>query len=408
MTKTEAPSVVVVGAGAAGMTAAGHALELGAAVTLIERMDRTGLKLGITGKGRCNLTNDCAPAEFIQNVIRNPRFLMSAVNSFPPSAVMDFFESRGVPLKTERGGRVFPVSDKASDIVAALRVYASGCEHVRGRVSRLIIEDGRCAGVLAGNIEYRADHVILATGGKSYPQTGSTGDGYTLARQAGHTVTELSPSLVPIEVSESWCAALQGLSLRNVSVALLENGKTVYEDFGELMFTDFGLTGPVILSMSAHMRPDVSYTVRIGLKPALDDKTLDARILSDFSKYANRDFCNALSDLLPQKLIPIIVKLSGIDGRVKVNTVTHEQRRRLFELLRALDLTFTRFRPIEEAIVTSGGVSVKEIDPKTMRSKLLPGLSFAGELIDVDAYTGGFNLQIAFSTAHAAAEGCFT
>ena len=397
------PTAIVIGAGAAGMMAAGQLLEQGFEVTLIEKMDRSGLKLGITGKGRCNVTNNCTVSDFFTNVPRNGRFLMSAVNNFTPSDTMTFFENLGIPLKTERGNRVFPKSDRSLDIVHALRRYSERAKHVRARAERLIIEDGVCVGVKTDKGDFYADRVIVATGGKSYPQTGSTGDGYKLAEQAGHTIIPPTPSLVPIEVKEKWCTSLMGLSLRNVSVQLISGSKVVCDDFGELLFTHFGLSGPTILSMSSHMTEGQEYTIRIGLKPALDDKTLDARILSDFAKYQNRDFANSLSDLLPQKLIPVIVKLSTIEGHTKVNSITQAQRRKLFELLRALDLTFKRFRPIEEAIITSGGVNVKEINPKTMESKLVSGLYFAGEVIDVDAYTGGFNLQIAFSTAVAAA-----
>lgn len=397
------PTAIVIGAGAAGMMAAGQLLEQGAEVTLIEKMDRSGLKLGITGKGRCNVTNNCAVSDFFTNVPRNGRFLMSAVNNFTPSDTMAFFENLGIPLKTERGNRVFPQSDRSLDIVHALRRYSDKAKHIRARAEHLIIEDGVCVGVSTDKGDFFADRVIIATGGKSYPQTGSTGDGYKMAEQAGHTIIPPTPSLVPIEVKEKWCTSLMGLSLRNVSVQLISGSKVICDDFGELLFTHFGLSGPTILSMSSHMAEGQDYTIRIGLKPALDDKTLDARILSDFSKYQNRDFANSLSDLLPQKLIPVIVKLSGIEGHTKVNSITQAQRRKLFELLRALDLTFKRFRPIEEAIITSGGVNVKEINPKTMESKLVSNLYFAGEVIDVDAYTGGFNLQIAFSTAVAAA-----
>ena len=397
------PTAIVIGAGAAGMMAAGQLLEQGFEVTLIEKMDRSGLKLGITGKGRCNVTNNCTVSDFFTNVPRNGRFLMSAVNNFTPSDTMTFFENLGIPLKTERGNRVFPKSDRSLDIVHALRRYSERAKHVRARAERLIIEDGVCVGVKTDKGDFYADRVIVATGGKSYPQTGSTGDGYKLAEQAGHTIIPPTPSLVPIEVKEKWCTSLMGLSLRNVSVQLISGSKVVCDDFGELLFTHFGLSGPTILSMSSHMTEGQEYIIRIGLKPALDDKTLDSSILSDFAKYQNRDFANSLSDLLPQKLIPVIVKLSTIEGHTKVNSITQAQRRKLFELLRALDLTFKRFRPIEEAIITSGGVNVKEINPKTMESKLVSGLYFAGEVIDVDAYTGGFNLQIAFSTAVAAA-----
>lgn len=398
-------SIAVIGGGAAGLMAAGRMSELGGKVTLFEKMNRTALKLGITGKGRCNITNDCSAADFIANVITNPRFLLSAANSFPPGAVMRFFEEHGVPLKTERANRVFPVSDKASDIVSALRRYAA-CKVIHEAAQSITVTDGAVSaiGTLSGS--YPFDRVILCTGGCSYPLTGSDGSGYLLAASVGHTVIKPAPSLVPIETEEKWATELQGLSLRNVSVDLIEteSSKIVFSDFGELMFTHFGLSGPVILSMSAHMKAKGSYKISINLKPALKEDMLDDRLLHDFSKYANRDFANALNDLLPQKLIPVIIRLSGIDERKKVNLITKSERKVLLSLLRSLTLTYRRLRPIEEAIVTSGGVATNEINPKTMESKLIRGLYFAGEVIDVDAYTGGFNLQIAFCTARAAAE----
>ncbi len=398
--------IIVVGGGAAGLMAAGRAAELGAEVEIIEKMNRTALKLGITGKGRCNITNDCAPQDFIGNVVHNPRFMMSAIYGFTPSDTMEFFTSRGLPVKVERGNRVFPESDRALDVVAVMRKYASSCRIVNENALSLIVSDGKCVGVKTSRGERYGDAVIIATGGMSYPQTGSTGDGYRLAKECGHSIIPPMPSLVPIEVMESWCFELQGLSLRNCSVTLKNSdGKEVYDDFGELLFTHFGLSGPTILSMSSHMKAGESYTIDISLKPTLDEKTLDSRVLSDLTKYANRNFENSLDDLLPKKLIPVIVKLSGIDPYKKSNSVTRTERERLCFLLHHLTLTFRGFRPIDEAIVTSGGVCTKEIDPKTMRSKLVRGLYFAGEVIDVDAYTGGFNLQIAFCTAKAAAQG---
>ena len=402
--------VIVVGGGAAGMMAALTAAQNGADVTLFERTGRLGRKLRITGKGRCNVTNDCDTNEFLANVMTNPRFMYTALSRFSTADTKDFFESRGVPLKTERGRRVFPVSDRATDIVAAL---ADACREVGVRVAyervkSLLIEDGALCGVTTADGEHRADAVIVCTGGKSYPLTGSDGDGYKLAEQAGHSVTALRPSLVPVTAEGNLCPSLQGLSLKNVRLSIVStaNGKTVFEDFGEMMFTHFGLTGPMVLSASAHL-PDIApgkYEAVIDLKPALDEKTLDARILSDFDKYKNKDFANALGDLLPQKMIPEIIRLSGIDPHVKVNAVTREQRRSLVALLKGLRVRLRGFRPIEEAIVTRGGVSVREVNPKTMESRCLPGLYFAGEVLDVDAYTGGFNLQIAFSTAALAGE----
>ena len=402
--------VAVIGGGAAGMMAALTAAENGADVTLYERTGRLGRKLRITGKGRCNVTNDCDTNEFLANVMTNPRFLYTALDRFSTADTKDFFERHGVPLKTERGRRVFPVSDKAADIVAAMAdaCHRAGVRVVYERVRSLLLRDGRLGGVVTEAGEREADAVIVCTGGKSYPLTGSDGDGYTLAGQVGHTVTPLTPSLVPITAKGSLCPELQGLSLKNVrlTVVSLASGKTVFEDFGEMMFTHFGLTGPLVLSASAHIH-DIApgkYEAHIDLKPALDEKTLDARVLSDFDKYRNKDFLNALGDLLPQKLIPVMVRESGIDGRTKVHTVTREQRKALVTTLKCLRVPLVGFRPIEEAIVTSGGVSVREVNPKTMQSKCMPGLFFAGEVLDVDAYTGGFNLQIAFSTGYVAGE----
>ncbi len=402
--------VAVIGGGAAGLMAAYSAARYGARVTLFERNDRCGRKLAITGKGRCNVTNDCSVEELLQNVPTNPRFLYSALGRFDTSDTKAFFEERGVALKVERGRRVFPVSDRAEDIVRAL---VGACKEMGvniryERVTALRIENGELQGLTTEKSSYDAEAVIVCTGGKSYPRTGSDGDGYALARSAGHSVTPLLPSLVPICSESKLCPALQGLSLKNVSLSVVrkQDGKEIYSDFGEMMFTHFGLTGPMILSASAHI-PDVAegkYEARINLKPALDEKTLDARIVSDFSKYANKDFLNALGDLLPQKLIPVIVSLSGIDARKKVNSITKEERRALCEVIRCLRIPLSRFRPINEAIITKGGVSVKEINPKTMESRLCRGLYFAGEVIDVDAYTGGYNLQIAFSTAVLAGE----
>ncbi len=400
----EQRSMAVVGGGAAGMMAAIYGAEAGACVTLFEKMGACGKKLRITGKGRCNVTNDCTLQEFLQNVPTNPRFLYSALNFLSPEQVQSFFEERGVALKTERGKRVFPQSDKADDIVRCLAdtCRKSGVTVQYERVESLLVEDGCVRGLRTADGEQYFDRVIVCTGGMSYPRTGSDGDGYRLARQVGHTVTPLSPSLVPVVSRDRLCAELQGLSLRNVSLRVVEraSGKTVYEDFGEMMFTHFGLTGPMILSASAHIRDicPAKYEAQIDLKPALDEKTLDGRILSDFANYHNKDFINALDDLLPQKLIPVVVRLSGIDARKKVHSITKEERAALVGVIRKLTISMDGFRPIAEAIVTKGGVSVKEIDPKTMESKLCRGLYFAGELLDVDAYTGGFNLQIAFST----------
>ena len=401
----EGRTIIVIGGGAAGMMAAVFAANAGARVTLLERGKSCGKKLRITGKGRCNVTNDCTLNEFLENVPTNPRFLYGALHFFSTRDVQDFFEARGVPLKVERGRRVFPVSDCAQDIVDALfrACRDAGVTLHKGRAAELILTDGAVRGVRTHEgDELSADRVILCTGGLSYPQTGSDGDGYALAKQAGHTVTPLLPSLVPMTCSGWVCPAMQGLSLKNVALTLVDTatGKVVYEDFGEMMFTHFGVTGPMILSASAHI-PDVAvkhYEIRIDLKPALDEKTLDARLLSDFQKYHNKDFQNALDDLLPQKMIPVIVRLSGISPHKKVHSITKEERRTLCDLIRAFPVTPNGFRPIREAIVTKGGVSIKEVSPKTMESKLCAGLYFAGEVLDVDAYTGGYNLQIAFST----------
>ncbi len=402
--------IAVVGAGAAGLVAAAAAARNGAEVTLYERNDRPGRKLRITGKGRCNVTNACTTAEFMEAVPQNARFLYAALARFSPDDTMAHFEALGVPLKIERGRRVFPVSDRASDIVDALVADArrAGVHTVHARVNDLWMEDGAVRGVRTAAGERAFDAVILCTGGMSYPGTGSDGDGYRFARRAGHTVTPLIPSLVPIVSDDPICRRMQGLSLKNTALRIIlrESGKTVYEDFGEMMFTHFGLTGPMILSASAHIR-DIApgrYQAVIDLKPALTDKQLDARLLSDFAKYANRDFLNAMGDLLPQKLIPVVVERSGIDPRKKVNLITREERLALGALLKGMPVSLCGFRPINEAIITAGGVNLKEVDPSSMASKLASGLYFAGELLDLDAYTGGYNLQIAFSTAMLAGE----
>lgn len=407
MTKkdSDARSVAVIGGGAAGMMAAITAAESGASVTLFEKNDRMGKKLRITGKGRCNVTNRCDQNEFLANIPTNPRFLYTALSRFSTEDTVAFFEEAGVPLKTERGKRVFPVSDKAGDIVSALerRCKETGVEIVHRRVDALLVEDGRMVGLRHGSTEEQFDAVLVCTGGRSYPMTGSDGDGYRFASDVGHTVTPLYPSLVPLVAQGKLCASLQGLSLKNVSLRVknTQSGKTVYEDFGEMLFTHFGLTGPLILSASAHLS-DITpgkYEACIDLKPALDEKTLDARILSDFSKYQNRDFINALDDLLPQKMIEPFIRLCEIDPRKKINSVTREERERMVRTLKGIRVPLHGFRPIDEAIITRGGVSIKEVNPKTMESKLIKGLYFAGEILDVDGYTGGFNLQIAFSTA---------
>ena len=406
-------TVLIVGAGAAGLLAAGTASGLGKDVIILERNERPARKVLITGKGRCNVTNNCKELnELISNVPVNGRFLYSAFSNFMPMDTVDLIEDMGVTLKCERGNRVFPVSDKAVDIVDALTHYGTddGAEVIQGRAKELIIEDGELKGVRTyDGEEIFADSVIIATGGMSYPATGSTGDGYELAKQAGHTIVEPKPSLVPLTAHEGFCSELMGLSLRNVGMKVVDtkkNNKVVYDDFGEMLFTHFGVSGPMVLSASSHLREMEKgrYHILIDLKPALTAEQLDARILRDFSENTNKDYINALGALLPRKLIPVVVKLSGIKANTKVNQITKEERRRLVELLKNFKVTVKGFRPIEEAIVTSGGVKVSEINPKTMESKLLPNLYFAGEVIDVDAYTGGFNLQIAFSTGRLAGE----
>ncbi len=402
-------SLLVIGGGAAGLMAAGSAAHEGVETIVLERNERPARKLMITGKGRCNVTNNCPSLqELISNVPRNGRFLYGAFSRFMPSDVIAFFEDRGVELKTERGNRVFPVSDNAADIVDALTGYAkSRARFMTGRAVKLLTEDSSVIGVETeqGDAIY-ADKIIIATGGLSYPGTGSTGDGYDLAKQVGHKITELLPSLVPLEIHEGFCSSLMGLSLRNTAIKVVdtENGKTVYTDFGEMLFTHFGVSGPMILSASAHMRNMKSgkYKIYIDLKPALTLEQLDARILRDFSENTNKNFINALNSLLPKKLVPVIVKLSGISLSTKVNQITKEQRKSLAMLLKGMCITVTGFRPVAEAIITSGGVDISQINPKTMESKLINGLYFAGEVIDADAYTGGFNLQIAFSTGRLA------
>ncbi len=400
--------VLVVGAGAAGLMAAGAAAECGANVTLIEKNPRVGRKIMITGKGRCNVCNNCDVQTFIANVPVNGRFLYSAVNAFTPRDTMEFFESIGVPLKTERGNRVFPQSDRAVDVVDALRGYVkqSGVKLVQDTALELLTEDGAAVGVRCTGNTYYSDAVIVCCGGKSYPLTGSTGDGYTLARQAGHTVTELKPSLVPLESPDPDCKSMQGLALKNVALKIIDNNskKEIYTDFGEMLFTHFGLSGPMILSASSHIRNmrQGQYTAVIDLKPALTPEQLDKRLQSDLNANHNRDVSNAFSKLLPRKMIVPVLRRWGVPFDKKCNVITREERRALAELLKHFTVPIGGFRPIEEAIITSGGVKTSEINPKTMESKLLHGLYFAGEVIDCDAYTGGFNLQIAWSTGRLA------
>ena len=401
--------VVIIGGGASGLFAAVQIAWQGKEVVVIEHMSIPGKKLLITGKGRCNVTNNSDTETVMANIPRNPRFMFSALSRFTPQDTMAFFESLGVELKTERGNRVFPVSDKSSSIVNALVNAAKDADVriIKDNALELIIEDNTIKGVKGEKDSYFADKVIVATGGKSYHKTGSTGDGYRFAKQAGHKVSELTPSLCPVVTTEREPAEMMGLSLRNCTLSLYEKGrdKPLYTELGEMLFTHFGLSGPLVLSASAHMDKieNGKYTLSIDLKPALDHSKLDERILRDFGDFPNRDFSNSLGKLLPSKMIPVIVKHSGIPPYKKVNQITREERERLVCLLKDLHFTVRSLRPIDEAIITRGGVDVSEISPKTMESKLVKGLYFVGEVLDVDAYTGGYNLQIAFATANAAA-----
>ena len=399
----------VVGGGAAGMMAAITATRLGCPVTLAERNPKLGRKLYITGKGRCNVTNHCSPEEVLSATPRNGKFLYSAVNHTPPAEVERFFEELGVPLKVERGNRVFPQSDKAADIIDALfyELKRLKVPVLQTRVTGLEIQEDRVVGLETEQGQLEAGAVILATGGLSYPATGSTGDGHQMAAQAGHTVVEPKPSLVPLESPEAFCGEMQGLALKNVMLTVKnQKGKTLYREQGEMLFTHFGLSGPLVLSASAHMRnfDREQYTCILDLKPALDEQALDARLVRELSQGANRDMNNLMGALLPRLMIPVVLRLSGIPGEKKAHDITREERRRLLELLKAFPVPVSMPRPIAEAIVTSGGVKVGEVDPKTMASKKVKGLYFAGELLDVDAYTGGFNLQIAWCTGRAAGE----
>lgn len=401
--------VLVIGGGAAGMLAAAAAGFGGARVAVLEPNEKLGKKLYITGKGRCNVTNSADMSEFIKNTPTGGRFLYSAFSAFSNTDLIALLSRYGVETKTERGGRVFPQSDKSSDIITALTRYIkdANVELISKKAAMLLIENGEVFGVkLSDGKELRAKRVILATGGLSYPQTGSTGDGHRMAKEAGHTITPARPSLVPLVTREKWVSELMGLSLRNAEIRVTNQaGKEIYRDFGEMLFTHYGVSGPIVLSASAYMKAgDFPYGLSIDLKPALDEQTLDKRVLRDFSALSNKDFANSLDALLPKKLIPVIISLSGIEPHKKVHDITKEERLGLVRLLKHLPLTVTGTRPIAEAIITSGGVDTKEIQPKTMESKLVRGLYFAGELIDVDALTGGFNLQIAFSTGYLAGE----
>ena len=396
--------VIVIGGGPAGMFAAIAAADNGKKVLLLEKNDRLGKKLLITGKGRCNVTNDCTAQEILQNTPRNGRFLYSAMTAYPPEKVKAFFEDRGCPLKTERGNRVFPVSDKAHSILDVLQnqLRRSGVTVRTGRVREILTENGHVSAVATQSETILTDAVILATGGASYPTTGSTGDGYTMAAALGHTVIPPEGSLVPLETAGHDAQDMQGLSLRNCGVKLLNaKGKALYKDFGELLFTHFGVSGPTVLSASCHMKGEGCRLV-IDLKPALEENKLDERIQRDLEMYKNRSMENALTDLLPRSMIPVLLRRLEIDPAMQANSLTKQKRRAMVELLKGFSLEITGKRPVSEAIITSGGVKVSEIDPKTMESKKVPGLYFAGEIIDCDAYTGGFNLQIAWATAYAA------
>lgn len=398
---------VIIGAGAAGLFCAVQSAWQGRETVLLEHEKQPAKKLNITGKGRCNVTNNCDVQTVMANIPRNPRFLYSALNGFTPEDTMAFFESLGTELKTERGNRVFPVSDNAHDISGALINAAkeAGVRFVHDEAKSLIIENGIAKGVKTEKGEYLAERVVVATGGLSYPKTGSRGDGYKFARQAGHTVTELRGSLVPVELCGGDCARAMGLSLRNCTLSVIDNsaGKTVFSELGEMLFTHFGMSGPLTLSASAHME-DITpgkYTFSVDLKPALCEKKLDERIRRDFADFPNRDLGNSLGRLLPASIIPVIINRSGISPAKKVNQITKEERAALGRAIKKLDFDVKGLRPVSEAIITRGGVDVKEISPKTMESKLVKGLYFIGEVLDADGYTGGFNLQIAFSTAYA-------
>lgn len=406
MTKLSADAVVI-GGGAAGMMCSLIAARRGLDVILLEPNKMFGRKLRITGKGRCNVTNNCDIKDFLTNIPGDGRFLYSALNRLSPRDTMQFFESLGLPLKTERGNRVFPVSDNANDVAGTLvrNLERSGVRHIRESANHIIAENGEVTGVKtdSGVISCRA--AVICTGGLSYPLTGSAGAGYKMARELGHSIVPCRPSLVPLESDDEYCAQMQGFSLKNVTLSAYENDKLIFRELGEMLFTHFGVSGPLVLSASSHMRNfgSAKYRLSIDLKPALDEKKLDARLLRDFEKYANRDFANSLCDLAGKTMIPVLVELSGIPAEEKVNSITRQQRHDLLRLFKEFPVSISRPRPIDEAIVTSGGVLTKEINPRTMESKLVSGLYFAGEVMDIDAYTGGFNLQIAWSTAYVAA-----
>lgn len=406
--------VIVIGGGAAGMMAAIRAAENGNQVTLLEQNEKLGKKLYITGKGRCNITNDCDTEDLLKHVVRNSKFLYSAFYSFDSRQVMEFFEKYGLAIKTERGGRVFPQSDHSSDVIRTLQNVMKQEKidiQLRTKAADILIEGGdfrKITGVrLADGTKLKAEKVIIATGGCSYQSTGATGDGYRFAESVGHSVEKQQPSLVPFETAESWVKDLQGLSLRNVSVRITHGKKLLFEDFGEMLFTHYGVSGPLLISASSLINDymeKMPLTMEIDLKPALSEEQLDKRILRDFEENQNRQFKNALSKLFPTKLIPVIIRLSSIDAEEKVNIITREQRMDFIRLIKHFPLTLQRFRGFDEAIITRGGIRIKEVNPSTMESKLVSGLYFAGEVLDLDALTGGFNLQIAWSTGYLAGD----
>ena len=397
--------VIVIGGGPAGMMAAMSASKNNE-VILLESNDRLGKKLFITGKGRCNVTNAKDISEFFDYIPGNPYFLYSSLYTFTNEDTIKFFEDRGIKLKVERGGRVFPNSDKSSDIIKGLTQGLKECNvnvRLKSKVTKIIYDGTKVEGVIVNDsIKIYADHIIIATGGASYPLTGSDGECFKMIKQLGHSIIELKPSLVPIEISENWKKDIMGLSLKNIRLSIKENNKVIFKEQGEMLFTHFGISGPLVLSGSRYIQKNKEYKIYLDLKPALDNQELDKRIQKDFSKYINKNFKNSLDDLLPQKLIPLIVKLSGIDENKKVNEITKNERRALVQLLKEFEMTVKGLRPIEEAIVTAGGISTNEIDPSTMKSKLINNLYFAGEVIDVDAFTGGYNVQIALSTGYIA------
>ncbi|RBP45596.1 NAD(P)/FAD-dependent oxidoreductase [Garciella nitratireducens] len=403
--------VLVIGGGAAGMMSAGIAAQRGLDVHLFEKNDKLGKKIFISGKGRCNFTNASDITTIMENIIRNPYFLYSALYRFTNNDLIEFFNKLGVRSKIERGNRVFPKSDKSNDIVQALYkflMYNGVTIHFNQKVDRVLVKNNKVEGIqLNSGEKVKGERIIIATGGLSYPKTGSTGDGFKMAKELGHHIIKPLPSLVPIVIHEKWVKDLQGLSLKNIEMTLWEKNKKIKSEFGEMIFTHYGISGPIILSLSAHMSPPYSkYLLSLNLKPALTQDQLDLRLQKDFKKYIRKQFKNSLEDLLPKKIIPIIIKLSGIDGNKFVHQITKKEREKLVHLLQNINLSVTNLRPISTAIVTAGGIDTREINPSTMESKLIKNLFFAGEVIDIDGLTGGFNLQIAFSTGYLAGINC--